>query len=57
MWPFRKRESPKKSHHVMRRFIAGAIIGGAIASIIGKTLLEKHEKGEDDEGESEGNGA
>lgn len=48
-WPFRKREEKKKQDHVMRKFIAGVVIGGAIASIIGKKLLEKHEKGDDEE--------
>jgi hypothetical protein len=50
MWPFSNREE-KKQAHIMRKFIAGVIIGGAIASIIGKHMLDKHEKGDDDDDE------
>lgn len=40
----------------MRRLVAGLIIGGAIGSIVGKTMMEKHEadsleKEKDDEDE------
>lgn len=48
MWPFRSHERCKKEH-IARKFIAGMIIGGAIASIIGKRLVEKHENGDDEE--------
>ena len=48
MWPFTHPER-KNNNHMLRKFIAGAVIGGAIASIIGKHLLEKHENGDDDE--------
>lgn len=48
MWPFRSQE-PKKKDNMLRKFVAGAIIGGAIASIVGKHLVDKHEKGDDEE--------
>lgn len=37
-WIFRKKKKP----NVVRKFVAGVIIGGAIASIVGKHLLDKH---------------
>ena len=54
MWPFRRRtkEAEKSGKGVVvKRVIAGLVIGGAIASVIGKRVLEKHE--EDIEGEDE----
>jgi uncharacterized membrane protein len=44
--PWRRR---KKKELLPKKVIAGVIIGGAIASIIGKTLLDKHrsEHGDD----------
>ncbi len=38
MWPFRQ----KKKRVLPKKVIAGVIIGGAIASIVGKKLLDKH---------------
>ena len=53
MWPFRKKEPKQsKTRKIMRRMVVGFIIGGAISSIVGKTLLkEKRQEhvGEDDE--------
>ena len=43
MWPFRKR---KRS--ITEKVILGLIIGGAIGSIIGKKMMEKHEQETDD---------
>ena len=45
MWPFRRREEEKKSRPI-KRLIVGLNIGGAIGSIIGSKILEKHEKDE-----------
>ena len=36
----------------MRRVVTGLVIGGAIGSVVGKHLVEKHE---DEEGEQEEN--
>jgi Na+/glutamate symporter len=46
MWPFRRKQKSrvKKS---MENLVAGLIIGGAIGSIVGRKLLEKHD---DEEG-------
>ncbi len=53
MWPFRKKKlKESKPRIMMRRMIVGFIIGGAISSIVGKTLLSEKRKehvGEDDE--------
>ena len=48
--PFRRR-LPTKPHKLPKKMIAGMIIGGAIASIIGKKLLDKQheERGTDDD--------
>lgn len=40
MWWILRRK--KKKPNVVRKFVAGVIIGGAIASIVGKHLLDKH---------------
>lgn len=55
MWPFKKKVKPEGSR-AMRRLVAGLIIGGAIGSIVGKNMMEKHEadsldKEKDDEEE------
>lgn len=43
MWfLFRRREKPKRK--IVERVIVGLIIGGAIGSIIGRKLMEGHEK-------------
>ncbi len=47
MWPFRKKTAKKKSM-MPKKIIVGLIIGGAIGSIVGKKLLEKHDKDEED---------
>jgi len=42
----------KKKKSTMEKIVAGVIIGGAIGSIIGKKLLEKHrehEEGKEDD--------
>lgn len=47
MWPFRRRrEKPKK--RMVEKVVVGLIIGGAIGSIIGKKMMDKHDK-EDEE--------
>jgi Na+/glutamate symporter len=52
-WPFRrkKKETPKS---IAKKVVVGMIIGGAIGSIVGKKLLDKHsaDAGEDDEDEN-----
>lgn len=47
MWPFRKKAAKKKSL-MPKKVIVGLIIGGAIGSIVGKKLLEKHDKDDED---------
>lgn len=49
MWPFKKKKKAK-DNHIAKRVIAGLIIGGAIGSIVGKKLMEEHER-DDEEGE------
>lgn len=46
MWPFsrRKQEDKKKSLLSPGRIFAGVVFGTAIASIIGKKMLVKHER-------------
>jgi len=52
MWPFRRRRKPEeKKPHIARKVIVGLVIGGAISSIIGKKLLEKRERDEDESDE------
>ena len=45
MWPFRRKEKKKKN--MVKQVITGVIIGAAISSIIGKTMLDKHEEDKD----------
>ena len=47
LWPFRRRLA--KPHKIPKKVIAGLIIGSAIASIVGKKLVDKHRTSEDDE--------
>lgn len=53
MWPFRKKQ--EESGGAVKKLVAGLIIGGAIGSIIGKNMMDKHagngdaEEDEDDE--------
>lgn len=53
MWPFRRRREEKKTT-IGQKVVVGLIIGGAIGSIVGKKLMEKHEceDGEDAEDRS-----
>ncbi len=46
MWPFRRRrdKEKKKNRHIVEKVIAGVIIGTAVSSIIGKKMLDKHER-------------
>jgi hypothetical protein len=46
MWPFRRKEKKVKTkkRKALEGVVAGLIIGGAVSAIVGKTLLEKHEK-------------
>lgn len=47
MWPLRKKETVQKSKYAsLRKVVAGVIFGAAIASIIGRKMLEKHDKEE-----------
>ncbi len=52
MWPFSKKKTEHgKTRKMMRRMVVGFIIGGAISSIVGKTLLKEKRRehmGEDD---------
>lgn len=36
-----------------KKVVAGLIIGGAIGSIVGKTLMEKHDKMDEEEDEDD----
>ncbi len=45
MWPFRRKEKPKKK--MMEKLVVGLIIGGAIGSIIGKKMMDVHEDDEE----------
>ncbi len=53
MWPFSKKKPELgKPRKMMRRMIVGFIIGGAISSIVGKTLLKEKRRehlGEEDD--------
>lgn len=42
MWP-KKKTSECKGDKMIKRLVTGLIIGGAIGSVVGKKLLEKHE--------------
>ena len=50
MWPFRrkkKKDDPaKKKDRTLETVVAGVIIGAAVSSIIGKKMLDRHEKNE-----------
>lgn len=46
MWPFRRRGKKEKKSRTVEKVIAGIIIGGAISSIVGKKLIEKHDREE-----------
>lgn len=46
MWPFTKKineENPKKSK-ILKRVVVGFVIGSAIASIVGKAILQEKRK-------------
>ena len=45
MWPL-KRPRETRADKIVKRLVTGLIIGGAIGSVVGKKLLEKHEKEE-----------
>jgi len=49
MWPFRHQRFENKSGKLVKRLITGLIIGGAIGSVIGRHLMEKHEEALNDE--------
>lgn len=42
MWPFRKKTKIPKPGKLAKQVVVGVIIGGAIGSIIGKKMMEKH---------------
>ena len=46
MWPFSRKncDGKPKRHRVLKRVIVGFIIGGAISSIIGKSILKERRK-------------
>lgn len=46
MWPFSKKDpdGKPKRRRVLKRVIVGFIIGGAISSIIGKSILKERRK-------------
>jgi hypothetical protein len=48
LWPFRRRLA-QKPHKIPKKVIAGMVIGGAIASIVGKKLLDKHHDPDNDD--------
>ena len=47
MWPFGRKKAKKDEGGALKRVVAGLIIGGAIGSIVGRSLMDKDE--EDDE--------
>ncbi len=55
MWFFgKKKEKILNGRKIIRRLIVGFIIGGAISSIVGKTLLKEKRRqhlGDDDQNE------
>lgn len=47
MWFFRRKKKEKATKRQMvERMVTGVIIGAAISSIVGKKLLDKHDKEE-----------
>lgn len=50
MWPFRSRE---KGQRIVKKVVVSLIIGGAIGSIVGRKLLEKHGAKEEEEGDED----
>lgn len=46
---FWRRKKKKERLPMPKKVIAGVIIGGAVASIVGKKLLDKHRKEHGDE--------
>ena len=49
MWPFRRKKKKAdvekaKNNHTLEKVVAGVIIGAAVSSIIGKKMLDRHEK-------------
>lgn len=48
MWPIRKPKTAR-ADKVVKRLVTGLIIGGAIGSVVGKRLLDKHEEELSDE--------
>jgi uncharacterized membrane protein YfcA len=42
-WFFRRLKKPPKDH-LLRKIIVGLIIGGAIGSIVGRKLVDKHSR-------------
>lgn len=42
MWWFFRRRKPRSKDHFLRKIVVGLIIGGAIGSIVGRKLLDKH---------------
>ncbi len=56
MWPFCKPREIRRADKVIKQLVTGLIIGGAIGSVIGKHMMEKHDlhpKGEDDKEEND----
>ncbi len=49
MWPFGPKKDKSSKRKVVETVVTGVIIGAAISSIIGKTMLEKHERKDEDE--------
>lgn len=51
MWPFKRPKPEQKKLKIVKRVVAGLIIGGAIGSVVGRNMLEKHEEevGEEEE--------
>jgi hypothetical protein len=56
-WPFRRRKSAdpfdslkhlSKPHKIPKKLIAGMIIGGAIAGVVGKKILDSQRDGKEE---------
>lgn len=54
MWPFRRTQKKKKN--IAKKMVVGVIVGGAIGSIVGKKLMEKHGAEDPDDEDEDGNG-